>query len=131
MRILLVDDSAALRTVFERIVRTLGHEVAAVATPDEGLARAADDFAAVVVDGRLSDCLLPEYFASLHAVAPRTTLFVIAALDERPLVARMVAAGVSAAIVRPFRASQIAAALEAVPRAGDEPFPMRREDASP
>jgi len=108
VRVLLIDDAAVLRAAFARIVASLGHDVTALGDPAQGLRRAAQErFAAIVVDGRLEGWDATEYVAAVHAAAPQAAIFIIASLDERPLVVQAAAAGATGAVLRPFRRSQI------------------------
>lgn len=124
MQVLLIDDAAVLRAAFARIVGALGHDVTALGDAARGLRCAAQEqFAAIVVDGRLEGRDTIEYVTALHAVAPQSAIFIIAALDERPLVAQAAAAGATGAVLRPFRRSQIRDAFAAL-------APLRPEDVS-
>jgi DNA-binding NarL/FixJ family response regulator len=113
MRVLVVDDAAVARAAFARIARAAGIDVVAEASSvAEGLALAADVRPdAVVVDGRLVPDLASAFVAPLRERHPSVAVFIVAALDETPLVRAAVAAGASGALLRPILASQLVRSL--------------------
>lgn len=70
-RVLVVDDEPAIRAAITAFLRSLGHEVEAVASGREALARTgARDFDCVLLDLRMPDMSGDSVFAELRASAP-------------------------------------------------------------
>ncbi|MDQ2857596.1 MAG: response regulator [Candidatus Eremiobacteraeota bacterium] len=114
MRIVIADDAPALRAVLRRLLERTGHDVVGEADDEATLAAAVRALLpdAVIIDGRLPPSGAPATIVLLRSGTPLLAIYVIAALRETAVVKAATAAGASGAILRPFLATQIAAALE-------------------
>ena len=118
MRVLIVDDAPAARTILATLLADAGHDVAGVAenepTALDACAALRPD--AVIVDGRLEPAGALPLILRLRALDAELRIVVAASLDEVDLVRKAVAAGASAALERPFAPSKLEAALAAPAR---------------
>ena len=99
-----------MRAIVARIASGLGHTVIGESATIEDAralaARCRPD--AIALDGRLEGTAdVAAFVRALALAAPDAAIFVIASLDEMPLVKRALAAGAHGAIRRPIVASQL------------------------
>ncbi len=117
MRVLVVDDAPVLRAIVARGIAALGHAVVgeAATLADARTLAVAVLPDVIAVDGRLAGTGdVATLVRTLQAAAPTAAIFVIASLDEAPLVKAARAAGAHGAIKRPILASQLRDVFESV-----------------
>ncbi len=107
--VLVVEDNADLRDMYQEILSLSGHEVRLAETAAEALAALAVELPTVL----LLDLGIPGTITPiLEAVAPATRL--VLASGARDLPERAAALGAAAFLLKPFGPEQLLAAVEAV-----------------
>lgn len=112
-RILVVDDSAAIREILSRILAMLGFEVGLAATGREGIAR----FSERIYDLVLTDLRMPDMDGwaladHVKARSPRTPVVLITGESEETLAAAPSSRAVDLALRKPFQLQEIEHAIE-------------------
>ena len=120
-RVLVVDDEAAIRTVLTAFLKSLGHEVVAVASGRDALARAAaEDYDRILLDLRMPDVSGDVVFTQLRTAHPRLAdrvVFVTGDIQSETTRAFLDAAG-RPVLTKPFLLDDLAALLEGPVEAG-------------
>lgn len=116
LRVLVVDDNAALRSVLRRYLERRGHEVTEATDGDDALRvlGRGDAFDRLVVDIHMPGKNGPELFDSLGCVAPQLqgrTLFMTGDLQESAT-ERFLAESGRPAIAKPFDLAELVRKLE-------------------
>jgi two-component system phosphate regulon response regulator PhoB len=120
MRILIIEDSDAIRRMIETLVSARGHEVEGVPTGAKGI----DAAIARTPDAILLDLMLPGGYDGFEvcrrlreAEATRTVpIIVISAMDDETAKQAALEAGATAYYTKPFSPTALLKELETVPR---------------
>lgn len=120
MRILVIEDSDAIRTLIETLVSARGHEVEAVSTGAKGL----DAALARPPSAILLDLMLPGQYDGFEVCrrlreaeeTRATPIIIISALDDDASKQRALEAGANAYYTKPFSPTALLKELETIPR---------------
>jgi DNA-binding response OmpR family regulator len=129
MRILVIEDSDAIRRMIETLVSARGHEVEGVPTGAKGI----DAAIARPPDAILLDLMLPGSFDGFavcrrlrEAEATRTVpIIVISAMDDETAKQTALEAGATAYYTKPFSPTALLKELETVPRRDSAKLPLK------
>jgi len=118
MRILLADDAAVARAIFERIARAEGHEVVGAALDRDALleqsVRLLPDV--VVLDSRFPPVGGLSALTALRELPAPPLVIVSAALGEAEFLQAALRSGASGGLFRPLRAAQVIETLRRLAR---------------
>ncbi len=122
MRILLVEDEAAISRIVERGLRAHGHQVVIAETGEDGLVLAADE----TLDMVILDITLPglnghQVLERVRAVRPRLPVLMLTARDDLKNKVDALNAGADDYLTKPFAFEELLARLRAVTRRADQP----------
>lgn len=113
MRILVIEDSEALRRIQRAILTRLGHtDLAEAATAAEGLARC-EQFKPelVLCDASLPDAEGVEFVRDFRAMDRTTPLVLLASTGDMGRVIPAIRAGADEALIKPFAPEDLAACM--------------------
>src|SRR2546423_1871384 len=121
MRVLLVDDDAAVREALERALHLEGYEVDTAGTGLKALDRHTDDPAdAIVLDLRLPDVDGLDVCRRIRAGGDRTPILMLTARDAIDERVEGLDAGADDYVVKPFALAELLARLRALLRRNDD-----------
>jgi two-component system, OmpR family, response regulator MprA len=132
MRVLVVDDEAAVRESLERALKLDGYEVGVAADGDEALERiGADQPAAIVLDWMMPGVDGLEVCRRVRSAGDRTPVLMLTARDQVQDRVTGLDAGADDYLVKPFALEELRARLRALLRrtlAGEPAAPLRLGD---
>jgi len=118
-RILVVDDQPMVRDLAAELLRRLGWQVDTAEDGADGLARfTKGGYHAVLLDLMMPKLSGEDCFRAMRAHDPRARIILATGYADADLVERLRAAGATAVLSKPYRASDIAAALAQAPSGG-------------
>lgn len=122
MRILVVEDDERIRSFLVRGLAAEDHQVEAAATGEEGIALAADpDVELVVLDLSLPDIDGTDVLARLRRLSHSLPVLVLTARDATPEKVRVLDAGASDYMTKPFDLDELLARVRVLARRVDHP----------
>ena len=121
MRVFVVDDDPVVRTVTDKLLTRLGHDVNAFASGPEAVAAMQDAPAELVVlDYRMPGMDGEACLVALLDIAPEARIVVSSGLGEASAARALVDRGARAFIEKPYRLADLKAAIEAAMSPGLE-----------
>jgi DNA-binding response OmpR family regulator len=113
MRVLIIEDSEALRKIQRSILAKLGHdELADAATAADGLARCAEFKPDLVLcDASLPDSDGPQFLHDFRAVDKMTPVVLVASTSDMGAVIPALRAGADEALIKPFSPEDLAGCM--------------------
>jgi DNA-binding response OmpR family regulator len=129
MRILVIEDSDAIRRMIETLVSARGHEVEGVPTGAKGI----DAAIARTPDAILLDLMLPGSYDGFEVcrrlreaqATQAVPIIVISALDDETAKQTALEAGATAYYTKPFSPTALLKELETVPRRDSSKPPLK------
>ena len=110
--ILVVDDEAIIRTLFQETLEELGHRVVAVGTGYEALELVKkQDFDLVFLDLKMPKMVGDELFGRIKDMKPRLPVTIITGYPDSGMMKRALAQGPFGVMNKPFNESDIIAAV--------------------
>jgi DNA-binding response OmpR family regulator len=121
MRVLLIEDEAAIVRYLERGLREEGHQVESAATGEDGIELAAsEDVDLVIIDIGLPGLDGHEVLATIRDRKPALPAIMLTARDDVSSKVRALDAGADDYIVKPFSFAELTARMRAAMRRGDQ-----------
>jgi len=111
--ILVIDDEAAVRSLFKEVLEELGHRVITAEFAAEGLELVKQQhFDLVFLDLKMPGMDGAELFHQIKAVKPRLSVTIITGYPDSDMMARALARGPFGVMSKPFGESDIVAAVK-------------------
>jgi two-component system, OmpR family, response regulator len=121
MRVLLIEDEAAIVRYLERGLREEGHQVESAATGEDGIELAAsEDVDLVIIDIGLPGLDGHQVLATIRDRKPTLPAIMLTARDDVSSKVRALDAGADDYIVKPFSFAELTARMRAAMRRGDQ-----------
>jgi DNA-binding response OmpR family regulator len=121
MRVLLIEDEAAIVRYLERGLREEGHQVESAATGEDGIELAAsEDIDLVIIDIGLPGLDGHQVLATIRDRKPTLPAIMLTARDDVTSKVRALDAGADDYIVKPFSFAELTARMRAAMRRGDQ-----------
>jgi DNA-binding response OmpR family regulator len=121
MRVLLIEDEAAIVRYLERGLREEGHQVESAATGEDGIDLAlSEEIDLVIIDIGLPGLDGHQVLSTIRASKPALPALMLTARDDVTSKVRALDAGADDYIVKPFSFAELAARMRAAMRHGDQ-----------
>ena len=121
MRVLLIEDEAAIVRYLERGLREEGHQVESAATGEDGIELAAsEDVDLVIIDIGLPGIDGHQVLSAIRERKPALPAIMLTARDDVSSKIRALDAGADDYIVKPFSFAELTARMRAAMRRGDQ-----------
>jgi two-component system KDP operon response regulator KdpE len=128
IRVLLIDDEAAIRRALRTALNELGFQVAEMSRGEDALVAVRNGtYDVVLLDVQMPGIGGMKTLARLHALAPRLPILMLTVQDAEEQKVKALEHGADDYITKPFSIRECAARIRAAVRRAQTP--MRREDA--